>query len=118
MQFVNDPDFDARTIKRNYLEAAQVTNIDAFMPPEDPNAPPPPQLIAQMEQMKLALEQMQAEIEKTRSETVKNIATAEEKGVKAELDTVAALREQTNDEGRVGGMESQPANQKSAEGGS
>jgi chaperonin GroES len=118
MQFVGDPDFDARTIKRNYLEAAQVTNIDAFMPPVDPNAPPSPQMVIQFEAMQEELNKLKAEVVEKRTKAVLNIATAEEKGAKVELETISALKEQTDDQGRVGGVESQPANPKSAEGGS
>jgi len=77
MQFVQDPDFNAREIKRRFLEAARVTNIDTVMPPPDPNVPPPPQVVMQMEAMKKELEKLQAEIDNLNSETVENLANAE-----------------------------------------
>jgi hypothetical protein len=52
-RFAGDPDFDAREIKRRFLEAIGVGQIDKLMPPPNPNPQPSPQELLIQSQIEL-----------------------------------------------------------------
>jgi chaperonin GroES len=53
MQFANDPVVNKREVFQRYFEALQVPKIDKLLPPPDPNAPPPPDVLLQMSEVEL-----------------------------------------------------------------
>ena len=59
MKFAGDPMINQEEIRKNYLKAIKVPNIDAFMVQEQPEAPPDPKMIEMEGKMK-ALEESTA----------------------------------------------------------
>jgi hypothetical protein len=91
LALVGTPGVNGHEIIRRYLEDLSTPNIEKVLPPPDPNAPPPIEVIdkqseiqkraddTQIKAMELKLEEMKvmAEIEKIKAEALKAIAEAE-----------------------------------------
>jgi chaperonin GroES len=132
MQFVGDPEANSYNIKKNYLEAIEISNIDDYLPPpSDKPTPPDPLLVKTtaevgLTEAKTASEQAKAEnlkedTIKKRTESIKNIADAESKELgpqlemyKQEVATIhkkGELNEQRRaEESRNTGVETAPGN--------
>lgn len=116
MPFANDPTFDGAEIKKRYIEALGVTDVDALLA-KGPASPPPEMVFkaAELENARLELEikktlaesgtdKIKAEIKKLMADAIKSIAQAEslEKGTqinayKAAMDGIVKMN--SNDEG-------------------
>jgi chaperonin GroES len=62
-----DPNVDQRELKRRVFQAADVPDIDALLPPPNPDAPPPPEALKIMSEVQLN----NAETEYKRAQTAK-----------------------------------------------
>lgn len=131
MQFANDPDFSRYHVKRRYLEAIEIPNIDeVFPPPPDPTAPgyqpPPPspeevKIIAETELIQAQHDEVQSKIAVNKSVIIKNLADSEAKEAgtqlgfyKQQADLIMGMKEigeLETDQGGPGGVEGKPADE-------
>ncbi len=128
MQFVGDPQADSYKIKRRYLEAIEIPNIDEVLPPppdpKDPNYQPPPpspeevKIMAETELIQKQHEEVQSKIAVNKSVIIKNLADAEAKETgtqldfyKQQADLIMGMKdvgELAANEGGSGGVEGKP----------
>jgi hypothetical protein len=113
LDLIGMPGVNPLEIVRRFLEDMDTPNIDAILPPPDPNAPPPPEAMKlqaeleeksakiQLERQRVIIEshKLESEIKKLESEAIRNIAEAESKEAgaqmaqyKASLDTLMGAK--------------------------
>jgi len=99
LDLIGMPGVNGQEIVKRFLEDLDTPNIEAIMPPPDPQAPPPPEALKmqaeieekahkiKIEQEKVRLESMklEAELKKLESEAIKNLAEAESKEAGSQL---------------------------------
>lgn len=121
LQFVGDPEFNSYELKRKYLEAIDMPDIDKVLPPpSDEPKPPDPALV----KITAEVSKIEAETKKTLLETaeviskvIKNLAEAESKEVGQQIGMLEAhakiLIQQGVANGKEGGsgMEGTPDNE-------
>jgi hypothetical protein len=111
--FMNDPMFNGYEVRKRYIEAMNVNDVQGILP--DPSQQPPDQMQIMQQQMAMQamaadletkmmeLRKMEAEIKETASKTIRNLADAESKEVGTQLDVYQAQSEELgNDEERGG----------------
>lgn len=87
MQLVGQPGINNHEVFRRYLEDLNTPNLEKILPPPDPNAPPPPELIKLMAE----IEQKEAEsaIKAQKNELqARDVAVREQKAIYENLKTL------------------------------
>ena len=128
-------DHKAQAIARLLTQYRNKPNIEAILPPPDPNAGPSPEQIEQMSKIqerkdkaeleaakieiqnkKIAkdLAMMEAEIEKLKTESIKNIAEAEAKEAGTQIEQYKAVVDRLAQEGKQRADEAKQAVQDAA----
>jgi len=123
MAFANDPSFNGHEIKRRYVEAMDVHDIDSVIPKDPPPPMPSPEVIeaqGNMVKQQAEVKKIHEEIIKLRADTIKSLADAESKEEGIQLDKYKAQLEElkimtagegsnggTTDNGQAKGVETQ-----------
>jgi len=124
LQFAADPSFNGYELRRRYLEALEIPNIDEILPPpsEDNNKPDPllVKTIAEVQEIEAKTQKTHKEIEKMHSEIIKNLAEAEAKEIGPQMEIYKKQAEAIMKKGEInarraeginGGVETPSANQ-------
>lgn len=108
LQFVGDPEMNSYEIKRRYLEAIEMPNIDIILPPPS-NEPQPPdprliQLTAEIAETEARTKKLQLETAEVISKVIKNLADAESKEVGQQINMLKTQADLLIRQGVQGGM--------------
>lgn len=122
LDLIGMPGVNGVEIIRRFLEDLDTPNIDAILPPPDPNAPPSLEELemqsriqeradrANLEQAKIEVQtkkihkelaMLEAELEKLKTESIKNIAEAEAKEAGTQIDQYKAIVDRLAAEGKL-----------------
>lgn len=115
-QLMGNPLVNDHEIIQRILEAADIPDIEAVLPP--PSDQPDPMMIAEMQTKAAELDKIKAEIGKLHSGIIKDVAEAESKEVgdqlavyQAQMNQILGVENGTGEQGGVQRMEGQPNDQ-------